>query len=116
MLVQSANQCSLSRAFGYGQGDIGGLILVPDFAATYPRIISIPQIAGAVVGTWNLGCLVGAAMLIFLSNKLGRKGSIVTGLVLEILGRVVQTSAFSFGQYTAGRFIAGLGNGYVSLS
>jgi MFS family permease len=61
-----------------------------------------------------LGCLVGAGLLIFLSNILGRRGSIVYGLVLEIIGRVVQTSSFSPGQYIAGRFIAGLGNGFIS--
>ena len=48
-----------------------------------------------------------------MSNVLGRKGSIVSGLVLEIIGRIIQTSAYSPGQYVAGRFVAGIGNGYA---
>ena len=107
------------------------MVLDPGFEKTYPLLVTHPlitgrtidrlrnhlytyRLAGAVVGTWNLGCLTGAAILIFVSNYLGRKGSITAGLVLEILGRVLQTSSFSFGQYIAGRFVAGLGNGFIA--
>jgi MFS family permease len=100
-------------AFGYGQGDIGGLLIIKSFDKEFPSFV-VPMTAGAVVGTWNLGCLVGAALLIFLSNTLGRKGSIVCGLVLEIAGRVVQAATFGPWQYIAGRFVAGLGNGFIA--
>lgn len=42
---------------------------------------------------------------------LGRKGSIITGLVIMTLGKIIQTASFDLGQYIAGRVVAGLGNG-----
>ena len=47
-------------------------------------------------------------------NILGRKGCIIVGLTVELIGKIVQTTSFSFGQYIAGRFIAGVGNGFIA--
>ena len=106
-------------AFGYGQGDIGGLMITDTFSRFYPSFaVSIHPhsyhaalMAGVVVGTWNLGCFVGALMTIFLGDRLGRKGTIIVGLVLETVGKIIQVSSFSLGQYIAGRVVAGMGNG-----
>ena len=79
-------------------------------AATYPTL-QVATTSGAVVAAWNLGCIAGAVANMFLSNALGRKGSIIAGLVIEMTGKIIQTSSFSFGQLIAGRVIAGVGNG-----
>lgn len=36
------------------------------------------------------------------------------GLFIMACGKIIQCSSYSFGQYLAGRFIAGFGNGYLS--
>lgn len=108
-------------AFGYGQGDIGGLIIQETFREQYPKInaygnlenYSMQLRAGVVIAAWNLGCFVGAMLTVVAGDKLGRRGSALLGLVLEAVGKIIQTSSFSLAQYIAGRVIAGVGNGYV---
>lgn len=61
----TAGLCFLS--FGFGQGDIGGLMLVRSFRDQFPRIdavsyptLDVVNLAGITVSSWNLGCFVGA--------------------------------------------------------
>lgn len=106
-------------AFGYGQGDIGGLMITDSFSMFFPQFaVSLKPhsyhtalLSGVVVATWNIGCFVGAFLTIFVGDRLGRKGTIILGLSLETLGKIIQVSSFSLGQYIAGRVIAGVGNG-----
>ena len=105
-------------AFGYGQGDIGGLLVVDSFGHYFPKFDAIKHpglhtaaLTGVVVATWNLGCFVGAFFTIFLGDRLGRKGTIILGLVFETIGKIIQASSFGMAQYIAGRFVAGMGNG-----
>ena len=79
----------------------------------HPGVFHVAQLNGVVVATWNLGCFVGAFVTIFLSDRLGRKRTIILGLVLETIGKIIQASSFGLGQYIAGRVIAGVGNGCV---
>ncbi|KAK5163439.1 uncharacterized protein LTR77_010621 [Saxophila tyrrhenica] len=100
-------------AFGYGQGDVGGLIVESTFMNYFPSF-ETPIYAGSVIATWNIGCFVGAFFTIFLGDRLGRKGTVVTGLICETIGKIIQCSSFGIGQYVAGRMIAGIGNGFVA--
>lgn len=110
----AAGLCFLS--FGYGQGDIGGFMVIMSFrdqfpemdAATYPTL-HVAVTAGAVVATWNLGCFAGAIVTIFMGDWAGRKKTIILGLCLMLAGKLVQVTTFSFGQYIAGRFLSGFG-------
>jgi MFS family permease len=62
------------------------------------------------VGTWNLGCFVSAILTIFVGDYLGRKKTLMLGLTFWVIGEIVQASSYSFGQFVAGRAIAGFGN------
>jgi MFS family permease len=112
-IAATAGLCFI--VFGYGQGDIGGLMVMESFLTRFPELqgqsLHAGQMQGITVGIWNLGCFVGAAFTIYLGNLLGRKWTIAVGLVVMLIGKIVQVSTFSFGQYLAGRIIAGLGNG-----
>lgn len=68
-------------------------------------------LAGIAVGSYNVGCFVGACITIFIADILGRRRMIFLGSSIMILGAVLQTSAFSLGHFIAGRIITGLGNG-----
>lgn len=110
------------RTFGYGQGDIGGLLTVEAFRERFPRIdvignrtsLSVVQLQGITVAIWNIGCFASAILTIFLSDLLGRKRILLLGIVFIIAGKAVQASSYGFGQYLAGRFIAGFGNGFTT--
>lgn len=93
-------------------------MLVDDFREQFPdidaygmRIRPVHLRTGAVIGSWNLGCLAGAVFTFFLCNLLGRKGCIIAGLSVEIVGKLIQCSSFSLPQYIVGRVVSGIGNG-----
>lgn len=69
-------------------------------------------IQGITVATWNIGCFVSAIITIFLGDVLGRKKTLLLGIILMSVGKIIQCSSYSYGQYIAGRFIAGFGNGF----
>jgi MFS family permease len=78
---------------------------------SYPGNLQVANNLGLTVGIWNLGCLVSAVVAIFIGDRLGRKKIVFTGLLLLLVGEIIQCTAFHWGQFVAGRFIAGLGNG-----
>lgn len=95
-------------------------MLVDNFRQMFPKIDAMDDprlhtvtLTGTVIGSWNLGCLVGAMFTFFLCNVLGRKGCIIVGLAVEIVGKLIQCTSFTLGQYIAGRVVSGVGNGYV---
>ncbi|KAK5018839.1 sugar porter family MFS transporter [Cryomyces antarcticus] len=106
--------------FGYDQGDIGGLLTVSSFQRQFPQLDTlnnpgdshIATIQGIVVATWNIGCFVSAIVTIWLGDVLGRRKTIFMGLAIMLIGEVIQASSYSLGQFIAGRFIAGFGNGF----
>lgn len=105
--------------YGFGQGDIGGLMIQTTFREQFPSFdatgnpgnLTVANKSGAVVAAWNIGCLVGAGIVMFTSDWLGRRGCIQAGIVIELIGKIIQASSFGVGQYVAGRVIAGVGNG-----
>ncbi|KAF2439462.1 hypothetical protein P171DRAFT_501606 [Karstenula rhodostoma CBS 690.94] len=109
--------------FGYAQGVMGGLLTVPAFLQRFPHVDTINNdsyhnalVQGAVVGTWNLGCFVSAILTIFVGDILGRKKTLMMGLTFWVTGEIIQSSSYSFGQFIAGRAIAGFGNGFTTAT
>ncbi|KAH7115921.1 hypothetical protein B0J11DRAFT_113492 [Dendryphion nanum] len=109
--------------FGYAQGVVGGLLTVPAFLARFPQIDTInnssarnARLQGITVGTWNLGCFASAILTIFIGDYLGRRKTLMLGLAIWVIGEIVQCTSYSFGQFIAGRFIAGFGNGFTTAT
>jgi len=105
--------------YGFDQGLLGGFMTLASFLNQFPESavplfpgnLQIANNLGLTVGIWNLGCLVAGVIAIFIGDRLGRKKIVFTGLLLLLVGEVIQCTAFHWGQFVAGRFIAGLGNG-----
>ncbi|KAF2267767.1 hypothetical protein CC78DRAFT_591201 [Lojkania enalia] len=105
--------------FGYAQGVLGGLLTVPAFLDRFPQVNTInndslnnARLQGITVGTWNLGCFASAIIAVFIGDTIGRRKQLILGLSIWIIGEIIQSSSYSFGQFIAGRFIAGFGNGF----
>ena len=99
---------------------MGGFLTLPSFFKQFP-IIAIPagpnklhaaQYIGITVALWNLGCLTSAIISIFIGDRLGRKKMMYMGLVFLLIGEIIQCASFKWGQMIAGRFVAGIGNGF----
>ncbi|KAK4544568.1 hypothetical protein LTR36_004140 [Oleoguttula mirabilis] len=106
--------------FGYDQGDLAGLLAVPTFRNQFPQVdtignpgsLHVATIQGITVAAWNIGCFLSAMLTIFWGDLIGRKKTIFVGLTFLIIGEIIQASSYSFGQFIAGRVIAGFGNGF----
>ncbi|EMC96685.1 hypothetical protein BAUCODRAFT_486044 [Baudoinia panamericana UAMH 10762] len=106
--------------FGYDQGDLAGLLTVPRFRAQFPQLdtignpgsLHVATIQGITVAAWNIGCFLSCMLTTFWGDLIGRKKCIFVGLVFLMIGEIIQASSFSFGQFIAGRVIAGFGNGF----
>lgn len=76
---------------------------------TGSRKAEISRIEGTVTAIFNLGCLCSALSCILVGGILGRKRTFWLGLVITIIGFVLQSSTFCLPQSTIGSFIAGFG-------
>jgi MFS family permease len=95
---------------------MGGLLTVPAFLERFPQVDIIDNInyndawvTGLTVGTWNLGCVVSAILAVFISDRLGRRRTLLLGITLWTVGEIIQSSSYSFAQFIVGRAIAGFG-------
>lgn len=94
---------------------------LPSFTSQFPEIdvpasgspdyIHASTIQGITVGSYNLGCLTGAVMTIWLGDMLGRRRMIFLGSSIMVIGAILQCSSYSIAQLIVGRLITGMGNG-----
>ena len=98
--------------FGYDLGVIAEVLIADTFISKFEPKGSQ---AGLVVSMFTTGCFFGAALAGPAGDWLGRRGTIVSGAVVFILGGGLQTGARSIEYLYSGRFIAGLGTGALVM-
>jgi MFS family permease len=62
----------------------------------------------------QLGAFIGAALSGFVADRWSRKMSIAWGVVISVIGNIIQTASPNYGSLVAGRFIGGIGTGILS--
>lgn len=95
--------------FGYDQGVFGGLLSIPAFQKTFNNPNATIQ--SQIVSSYDLGCLFGALLSLFIGDKLGRRRSIALGCIVIIIGGTLQSTSFILSQMIIARIITGLGTG-----
>lgn len=75
-----------------------------------------PDTQAAGVAIYQIGCFLGAVLILFYGESWGRKPSTFWGSLIMIIGTIMQAAAFDYGLFCAGRVVGGIGNGMVSLS
>lgn len=98
---------------------MGGLLTLEAFTKVFPEIDTrdvsgnSPKATtqGISIGSYNLGCFVGAIICIWLGQFLGRRRTIFVGSAIMVVGAILQCSAFGLPQLIVGRVITGIGNG-----
>ena len=95
--------------FGWDQGVFGGILNDQSFDKQFDH--PNPTIQGQIVSTYDIGCIIGACLSLWFSDKFGRRKSVAMASIWVILGGAIQASSFSLGQMIVGRVIAGLGIG-----
>ncbi|CRK43607.1 hypothetical protein BN1723_016227 [Verticillium longisporum] len=122
--------------FGYDQGVLSGLLTLDDFqknqALMTPLDASNPlcwnddgsrderychgdantQAAG--VALYQIGCFLGAVLILFYGESWGRRSSTFWGSLIMIIGGIMQAASFEYGLFVSGRVVGGIGNGMVT--
>ncbi|EEY20463.1 sugar transporter STL1 [Verticillium alfalfae VaMs.102] len=115
--------------FGYDQGVLSGLLTLDDFqknqALMTPLDASNPlcwnddgsrderychgdantQAAG--VAMYQIGCFLGAVLILFYGESWGRRSSTFWGSLIMIIGGIMQAASLEYGLFVSGRVIGG---------
>lgn len=70
----------------------------------------------AAVAIYQIGCFLGAVLILFYGETWGRKSSTFYGSIIMIIGTIMQAAAHEYGLFVAGRIVGGIGNGMVTSS
>ena len=127
--------------FGYDQGVLSALLTLDDFQKnivlmtpreksndlcwldspenTVPdpnQCTGDPNTQAAAVAIYQIGCFLGALLILFYGERWGRKSSTFWGSLIMIIGTILQAAAHEYGCFVAGRIVGGIGNGMVTSS
>ncbi|GMF82527.1 unnamed protein product [[Candida] boidinii] len=98
--------------FGYDQGYMSGVIVNTIFEKYYNHPSSVE--IGTVVAVLEIGALIASLFLGKISNRIGRKRTIIIGAFLFIIGGFIQSLSPTLLCLGAGRLVSGFGIGFLS--
>ncbi|OAA66919.1 D-xylose-proton symporter [Niveomyces insectorum RCEF 264] len=101
--------------FGYDQGVVSGIVTMQSFGAKFPRIYLDSTFKGWFVSTLLLLAWLGSLINGPLADRFGRKGSILIAVVIFVLGSAIQAGADTIAMLFAGRAVAGLAIGMLTM-
>ncbi|KAF9465945.1 putative quinate permease [Collybia nuda] len=107
--------------FGYDAGFLGGTLALPSFGDEFfpgGSTGSHPTESANIVTVYQLGALAGSLMAYPITEYLGRTAGIFFAGVMNVVGasmQVATSQSTGLGLFYAGRVIAGLGVGAVSM-
>ncbi|KAJ9264914.1 hypothetical protein DTO212C5_6900 [Paecilomyces variotii] len=109
--------------FGYHTAQISGFMTMEDFKVRFAHYNPNTDTytfnnarTGVIVALICIGCVIGAVFAAPLSEKIGRKYSMVVWSLINMVGIIVQmTTDHKWYQVAVGRLVAGLGVGALSV-
>ncbi|KAI7367483.1 sugar transporter [Hortaea werneckii] len=101
--------------FGYDQGCISGVVTMESFGATFPRIYSDAGFKGWFVSTLLLAAWFGSLINGPIADRWGRKSSMMVAVVVFAIGSALQGGAVDVPMMFAGRAIAGIAVGALTM-
>ncbi|KAK7903660.1 hypothetical protein LTR67_001680 [Exophiala xenobiotica] len=106
-------------SYGYDQGVISLILVMPQFQAQYPEVA--PSHAhygfntGFMTGMLLLGGFLGCLFYPYVADKWSRKWALTVAVGFFDLGAIIQTASMNYGTLVAGRFIGGIGVGTLAM-
>lgn len=105
--------------FGYDQGVVSVILVMPQFLEVFPRVSANASGAGFWKGLLTamieLGALLGAFNQGWIADKISRKYSIVLAVFIFTIGSALQTAAVDYTMLVVARLIGGVGIGMLSM-
>ena len=109
--------CFAAFMQGYDSGVAGGVLAMPSFQTDFRYSAALQtRVNSLTVGLQQFGSVIGTLIAFPLTSRLGRKKGIAVSALAFVVGVVVETiNTHSLTAWYAGRFVAGLGQGGVSV-
>ena len=73
-----------------------------------------PNTQAAGVAIYQIGCFLGAVIVLYYGERWGRKPTTFWGCLIMIIGTIFQAATFGYGPFVTGRVVGGIGNGMVT--
>lgn len=102
-------------SFGYDQGVISIINVMPVFIETYPELEGGGFYTGLMTAMLELGAFLGCFFMPWLADKISRKWALSVVVVIFCIGAIIQTAAPNYGTLVFGRFFGGIGVGTLAL-
>ncbi|KAL2385980.1 hypothetical protein RJZ90_000991 [Blastomyces dermatitidis] len=91
----------------------------PAFNNMYAATKDNSTLQATVHTVYEVGCLLGAVVALFIVDRLGRRWMIISGAIIMILGVIIQVPAIEdkvpLVQFIIGRVVTGVGNGITHI-
>lgn len=105
--------------FGYDQGVVSVVLVMPQFLSRFTRVSETASGAGFWKGLLTamieLGALIGALNQGWIADKISRKYSIVVAVLVFTVGSILQTASNGYAMLIVGRLVGGVGIGMLSM-
>ncbi|KAE8154608.1 general substrate transporter [Aspergillus avenaceus] len=106
-------------SFGYDQGVISIILVMPQFRHQYPETApGSPRYGfhvGFMTGMLELGAFIGCLLLPPIADRISRKWGLTVATVFFVVGAIMQTASRNYDTLVAGRFIGGIGVGTLAM-
>ncbi|KAK9481581.1 general substrate transporter [Lipomyces starkeyi] len=106
-------------SFGYDQGVVSVILVMPQFLDRFERIDETSSGSGFWKGLMTamieLGALIGALNQGWIADKISRRYSIVVAVMVFLVGAILQTAAVDYTMLIIARMIGGAGIGMLSM-
>ncbi|KAF3935020.1 hypothetical protein ABW20_dc0103466 [Dactylellina cionopaga] len=109
-LVMFPTCIGIEMTSGFDSSMVNGLQAVANWDAYFgfPRGSKL----GILSASYSLGAMLGLPFIPFISNRWGRRWTIVTGSVIMIIGAILQGASQNFAMFVVARIILGFGIPY----
>ncbi|EGN92513.1 hypothetical protein SERLA73DRAFT_191008 [Serpula lacrymans var. lacrymans S7.3] len=104
--------CIGGGLFGLDMSSMSGVLNNPAYATVFQNPGSNAQ--GGIVAAMPAGSLVGALMVTYLGDKIGRKKTVIVSGMIWVVGSILQCAAIDRGMLCVGRVISGIAVGLAS--
>lgn len=101
-------------SFGYDQGVMGIVNVLPQFHAVIPQAETAFG-KGFMTGMLLLGAFVGCWFYPYISDRWSRKKALLLSSVIFVVGGIIQTAAYDYATLVVGRTVGGIGTGTLAL-
>jgi MFS family permease len=102
---------------GFDNGLMGGFVNSPAFTETFgidKTTNKGTNTIALIVAIYEIGAFIGAVTTSFIGENLGRRKSVLIGVIIMIIGAILQATAYHLAHMIVARVVSGIGMGFIN--